>query len=81
VSIEHHDNGGRTAGSGKGVVPEAVMAASIALDALLLRGDPGELKGAGIRFRAGTEDAITASSGRSNARGPGAALGGSQPQR
>ena len=27
VSIEHHDNGGRTAGSGKGVVPEAVIAA------------------------------------------------------
>jgi len=38
VSIEHHDNGGRTAGNGKGVVPEAVIAASIALDALLLRG-------------------------------------------
>jgi len=59
VSIEHHDNGGRTAVSGKGVVPEAVIAASIALDALLLRGDPGELKAAGIRFRAGTEAAIT----------------------
>ncbi|HEX5149590.1 MAG TPA: N-acetylmuramoyl-L-alanine amidase [Candidatus Limnocylindrales bacterium] len=59
VSIEHHDNGGRTAGSGKGVVPEAVIAASIALDALLLRGDLAELKGAGIRFRAGTETAIT----------------------
>jgi hypothetical protein len=59
VSIEHHDNGGRTLGSGKGVVPEAVITASIALDALLLRGDPGELKGAGIRFRSGTETAIT----------------------
>jgi hypothetical protein len=59
VSIEHHDNGGRTAGSGKGVVPEAVLAASIALDALLLRGDLAELKAAGIRFRAGTETAIT----------------------
>lgn len=59
VSIEHHDNGGRPAGSGKGVVPEAVIAASIALDALLLRGDLGELKAAGIRFRAGTEAAIT----------------------
>ena len=44
VSIEHHDNGGRTAGSGKGVVPEAVIAASIALDALLLRGDLAELR-------------------------------------
>jgi hypothetical protein len=46
VSIEHHDNGGRTLGSGKGVVPEAVIAASIALDALLLRGDLAELRGA-----------------------------------
>ncbi len=51
VSIEHHDNGGRTAGSGMGVVPEAVIAASIALDALLLRGDIAELRSAGIRFR------------------------------
>jgi hypothetical protein len=59
VSIEHHDNGGRTAGSGKGVVPEAVITASIALDALLLRGDPGELRAAGIRFRAGTEAEFT----------------------
>ena len=59
VSIEHHDNGGRTAGSGKGVVPEAVIVASVALDALLLRGDLAELKGAGIRFRSGTETAIT----------------------
>jgi hypothetical protein len=46
ISIEHHDNGGRTAGSGKGVVPEAVIAASIALDALLLRGHHAELKAA-----------------------------------
>ena len=58
VSIEHHDNGGRTAGSGKGVVPEAVITASIALDALLLRGDLAELKAAGVRFRAGTEAAM-----------------------
>ena len=40
-------------------MPEAVIAASIALDALLLRGDLAELKAAGIRFRAGTETAIT----------------------
>jgi hypothetical protein len=59
VSIEHHDNGGRERGKGKGVVPEAVIAASIALDALLLRGDLAELKAAGIRFRAGTETAFT----------------------
>ena len=56
VSIEHHDNGGRTAGSGKGVVPEAVIAASIALDALLLRGDLAELRAAGIRFRSRHRD-------------------------
>ncbi len=59
VSIEHHDNGGRTRGNGKGVVPEAVITASIALDALLRRGNLAELKAAGIRFRAGTETAIT----------------------
>ena len=59
VSIEHHDNGGRTARSGKGVVPEPVLQASIELDRLLLRGDLVELKGAGIRFRAGTETAFT----------------------
>ena len=59
VSIEHHDNGGRTAGSGRGVVPEAVITASIALDALLLRANLAELKAAGIRFRPGTEAAIT----------------------
>ena len=59
ISIEHHDNGGRTAGTGKGVVPEAVVAASIALDALLLRANRAELTTSGIRFRAGTEDAIT----------------------
>ncbi len=40
-------------------MPEAVIAASIALDALPLRGDLAELKAAGIRFRAGTEAAIT----------------------
>ena len=48
-----------TSGSGQGVVPEAVIATSIALDALLLRGDLAGLKAAGIRFRAGTETAIT----------------------
>jgi hypothetical protein len=40
-------------------VPEAVLVASIALDALLLRGDLVELRAAGIRFRTGTEAAIT----------------------
>ena len=40
-------------------MPEAVITASIVLDALLLRGDLAEQKAAGIRFRAGTETAIT----------------------
>jgi hypothetical protein len=30
VSIEHHDNGGQTRGNGKGIVPEAIIVASIA---------------------------------------------------
>jgi len=58
ISIEHHDNGGRTRGNGKGVVPEKVLVESIALDALLLSGDVMAMKDAGIRFRAGTETAI-----------------------
>jgi hypothetical protein len=60
ISIEHHDNGGRKRGEGKGVVPEAVLAVSIELDRLLLRGDVDELARAGIRFRSGTEAAIAA---------------------
>jgi len=51
VSVEHHDNGGRTRGNGKGVVPEKVLAASIELDRLLLSGDLAAMKAAGIRFR------------------------------
>lgn len=58
ISIEHHDNGGRKPGEGKGVVPEPVIAASIALDRLLLRGDLAEMRRAGFRFRDGTGDAI-----------------------
>ena len=65
VSIEHHDNGGRTAGSGKGVVPEAVIAASIALDALLLRGDLAELKAPGSGSAPARKPRSPASSGRS----------------
>ncbi len=65
VSIEHHDNGGRTAGSGKGVVPEAVIVASIALDALLLRGDLAELKAAGSGSAPAPRPRSPASSGRS----------------
>ena len=66
VSIEYHDNGGLTAGSGKGVVPEAVIAASIrvdaasiALDALLLRGDPAMLEAPGSGSVPARKTAIT----------------------
>ena len=49
ISIEHHDNGGAAAGSGrKGVVPPEVLAVSIELDRLLLAGDWGAWKAAGI---------------------------------
>lgn len=58
ISIEHHDNGGRDRGNGKGVVPEKVIAESIALDELLLRGDLDEMRAATIRFRDGTSGAI-----------------------
>lgn len=58
ISIEHHDNGGRTLGNGKGVVPEKVIAASIELDQMLLRGDAVEMRTAAIRFRDGTAAAI-----------------------
>lgn len=51
ISIEHHDNGGRERGNGKGVVPEKVIVASIELDRLLLRGDLDEMRMAAIRFR------------------------------
>lgn len=58
ISIEHHDNGNRKLGTGKGIVPEDVLLVSIELDRLLLRGDHDEMRDEGIRFRAGTEDAI-----------------------
>jgi hypothetical protein len=58
ISIEHHDNGGRTLGNGKGVVPEKVIAVSMELDALLLRGDVDEMRLAMIRFRDGQATAI-----------------------
>ena len=60
LSIEHHDNGGRERGNGKGVVPEKVIVASIELDRLLLSGDLAAMRAAGIRFRSGTEAAIAA---------------------
>jgi hypothetical protein len=58
ISVEHHDNGGRRLGNGKGVVPDKVIAVSIELDALLLRGDLGEMRSTGIRFREAHADAI-----------------------
>jgi hypothetical protein len=58
ISIEHHDNGGRDRGNGKGVVPERVIEASLWLDAMLLRGDLAEMWAAGIRFRDGEEHGI-----------------------
>lgn len=48
ISIEHHDNGGRALGDGKGVVPEEVLRVSIELDRLLLSGDWPAWKAAGI---------------------------------
>jgi hypothetical protein len=56
ISIEHHDNGGAKAGSGKkGVVPESVIQASIWLDKLLTAGIIRDMKESGIRFRDGQE--------------------------
>ncbi len=61
ISIEHHDNGGATLGSGrKGVVPEAVLAVSIELDALLLSGDWLAWKAAGIRANTDAKGAAIA---------------------
>jgi hypothetical protein len=52
ISIEHHDNGGlKNDDPRKGVVPEEVIAASIWLDRLLLSGDVGDWRAAGIRWR------------------------------
>ncbi|MCI0345763.1 MAG: hypothetical protein L0221_10030, partial [Chloroflexi bacterium] len=61
ISIEHHDNGGATLGSGrKGVVPEEVIRASIELDALLLSGDWLAWKAAGIRANTDAKGAAIA---------------------
>ena len=52
VSIEHEDNGQFAAGTeGRGVVTEDIIAASIALDALLLTGDIAAIRAAGIKIR------------------------------
>ena len=52
VSIEHEDNGQLPAGTeGRGVVTEDIIAASIALDALLLTGNITAIRAAGIRIR------------------------------
>lgn len=51
VSIEHHDNGGSADPERKGIVPERVVKASIALDRLMLAGDVGAIRSAGIHCR------------------------------
>lgn len=59
VSIEHHDNGGSSDLSVKGIVPESVIKTSIALDRLLLSGDRDAMRAAGIRIRDdGTAEAL-----------------------
>jgi hypothetical protein len=73
VSIEHHGNGGRTAGSGTGVLPEAVIAASLALDALLRRGVRVCLRGRVSRTFAGA--------GRGSRQARARALGSAQVPR
>lgn len=54
VSIEHQDNAHLPSGAGKGIVPEAVIKASIWLDELLLSGDVERMRAAGIRVRSAT---------------------------
>lgn len=58
VSIEHQDNAHLASGSGKGVVPEPVIRASIWLDRLLLTGDPAKMRAAGIRVRSDSTAAM-----------------------
>lgn len=57
ISIEHHDNGVKKHPK-KGIVPEAVIEASIWLDRLLLSGDVEAMKDAGIRFANGAAKTI-----------------------
>lgn len=54
VSIEHQDNAQLDRGDGKGIVPEAVIRASLWLDSLLLSGDVSKMRAAGIRVRSST---------------------------
>lgn len=56
ISIEHDDNGGSADPLVKGIVTEAIIKASIALDKLLLSGDLAAIRAAGIHCR----DASTA---------------------
>jgi hypothetical protein len=57
ISIEHHDNGVKKHPK-RGIVPEAVIEASIWLDRLLLSGDAEAMKAAGIRFANGAARTI-----------------------
>lgn len=59
VSIEHDDNGGASDPSIKGIVTEAIVKTSIALDRLLLSGDIAAMRAAGIHIRdQATADAL-----------------------
>ena len=58
VSIEHEDGGGKPRGSGKGVVTEPVLEASLWLDRLLLGGNQTELAAAGVRLNGNVADAF-----------------------
>lgn len=59
VSIEHDDNGGYAAGSGKGIVVEEILLISMALDKLMLSGDIDAMRAAGIHIRdQATADAL-----------------------
>lgn len=61
VSIEHDDNGGSSDAAVKGIVTEAILKTSIALDRLLLSGDIAAIRAAGIRIRdQATADALKA---------------------
>ena len=57
ISIEHQDNGGKGHPK-RGIVPDEVIEASIALDKLLLTGNAKKMRDAGIEFRHGSARTI-----------------------
>lgn len=54
VSIEHEDQGGSSDPTKKGIVTEDIIKASIALDHLMLSGNPAAIRAAGIRMKSDT---------------------------